>query len=71
MKNHETIQTIDQTIIIITIVNATFPITEILITETDKKNYFQSPHRFNTQEQNSQQNYRSSTPKHQRQINQI
>ena len=36
-----------------------------------QKNYSQSPHRNNTRSQNSQQHYGSSTPKHQRQINQV
>ena len=36
-----------------------------------QKNYFQSPHGIKTRYQNSQQIYRSSTPKHQRQINQV
>ena len=39
--------------------------------QIEKENYSQPPNRNNTQYQNSQQNYRSSTPKHQRQINQI
>ena len=38
---------------------------------TDKRNYSQSPHRNNTRYQNSHQNYGSSTPKHQRQTNQV
>ena len=39
--------------------------------QIEKENNSQPPNRNNTQHQNSQQNYRSSTPKHQRQINQI
>ena len=36
-----------------------------------QRNYSQSPHRNNTRYQNSPQNYRSSTPKHQRQTHQV
>ena len=36
-----------------------------------QRNYSQSPHRNNTSYQNSLQNYRSSTLKHQRQLNQV
>ena len=44
---------------------------EIQVLTIDKKNYSQSAHRNNTRYQNSQQNYRSSTPKHQKQMNQV
>ena len=36
-----------------------------------QRNYFQSPHRNNTRYPDSQNKYRSNTPKHQRQINQV
>ena len=67
--DRETIQTTDQTITTIRKDNKIVLEIETIITQR-QGNYSQSPHRNDTQYQNSQQNYRSSTTKHQRQINQ-
>ena len=72
ITDHETIQTTDQTKKTITIDHVTFLGTEIITTQIDKKFVLtHSSHINNTQNENSQQNYRSSTPKHQKQINRI
>ena len=70
IKDHETIQTKDQSLIIITIDHVKFPRIESLFIQIDKKLFsFTQWEKYTNQ--NSQQNYRSSTSKHQRQINQV
>ena len=74
ITDHETTQTMNQTTIdqiTITITSDQVTILKLEIRNIiiDKEIFFcQSPHRNNTQYQNSHQNYRSSTPKHQSQI---
>ena len=55
----------------ITINHVTILKIDFEIIKMDEEIFSQPPHRNNTQHQNSQQNYRSSTPKHERQINQL
>ena len=69
--DYQTTQTTDQTIIIIKIDHLTIPSTKILIIQIDNKITLSHHIGIIHQYQSSQQNFRSSTPKHQRQINQV
>ena len=69
--DHETIQTTDQTLIIITKDHVTVPGIEILITQTDREIILSHHTRILYKMKTHKKNYRSSTPKHQRQINQV
>ena len=69
--DHAIILTTGQNIKIIKINHAIIHRTENQSYNNRQRNYSQSPHWNNTHYQNSQQNYRSSTPKHQRQMNQV
>ena len=70
LTDHETIQTIDQTIIIITIDHVTILRIEIQITKIDKEIFLNQHTEIIHKIQSSQQIY-STTPKHQRQIKQV
>ena len=70
ITDHKPIKTIDQTIKIIKREHVKIPRTEILTIQIDKE-FILSHHIEIIHYQNSQQKYRSSTLKHQRQINQV
>ena len=70
--DHGTTPTVDHTTAITTMNSVITLGIETTTIQTDKKNYFLSTHRNNNPYSASQsQNYRNSTPKHQRQINQV
>ena len=69
--DHEIVQTIDQTTTIVTVNHVLTPEIEIITTQIEKEIILSHHTEITNNIQFHKKNYRSSTPKHQRQMNQV